>query len=396
VNHTAAQSVAAANASRAPAGAEVPEVATGLEHGVYLHIPFCSHRCDYCAFATWTDRDELMERYVSAVQVEIERAYDGGLAPATTIFVGGGTPSRLAPPLLAGLIASVRTLPGAEVTVECNPESTTRELLEALREVGVNRISLGVQSMRPHVLAGLGRRHIPGAVERAVSLVGEFDFSSFSVDLVYGGAGEQDADWLASIEGVLSLDPIPPHVSAYALTIEPGTPLARDRSRHPDDDVQADRYLVADAALAAAGLDWYEISNFARPGHACRHNQACWRQANYRGFGCGAHSHADGRRSWNIWSLERYVEAVERGEEPLGGAEVLTPERRALERLQLALRTADGVPANAIGDDPALDGLIERREGRAVLTVRGRLLANEVALRLELVHDRECDSLSSM
>jgi oxygen-independent coproporphyrinogen-3 oxidase len=234
------------------------------------------------------------------------------------------------------------------------------------------------------VLEGLGRRQVAGSVERAVALVGEVGFESFSVDLIYGGAGETDDDWKATIDGVLALEPAPPHVSAYALTVEPGTALARDPSRHPDDDVQADRYLVLDDALAASGLDWYELSNFARPGHACRHNLSCWRQGDYRGFGCSAHSHAAGRRSWNIRSLDRYLAAVERAEPVVAGSEVLDAKRRELERLELGLRTRDGVPSRALPDDDALSGLVERHGGRAVLTARGRLLASEVALRLEV------------
>jgi len=323
-----------------------------------------------------------MARYAAACALEISRAYEGGLGVATTVFVGGGTPSLMPPPLLAGLIGTIKKTPGAEVTVECNPESTTRELLEALAGVGVNRISLGVQSLAPHVLRGLGRHHVPGAIERAVELVGEVGFPTFSVDLVYGGAGETELDWRATLEGVLALEPSPPHVSAYALTIEPGTPLARDPARHPDDDTQADRYLLADELLANAGLAWYELSNFARAGHECRHNQACWRQADYRGFGCAAHSHTDGVRSWNIWSLDRYIAAVERGEPPRGGSETLPPTRRALERLQLALRTRDGVAEASLRRDPDLEGLVKRVHGRAVLTARGRLLANEVSHRL--------------
>lgn len=354
------------------------------ELGAYVHVPFCAHRCDYCAFATWTDRDHLMEAYVSACLAEMARAYDGGLGIASTVFVGGGTPSLLPPWLLGELIGGVRRRDGAEVTVECNPESTSRELLETLHDAGVTRISLGVQSLQAHVLAGLGRRQAPGAVARAVALVGEVGFASFSVDLVYGGAGETDEDWRSTLAAVLCLDPAPPHVSAYALTVEPGTPLARDPARHPDDDAQADRYLVADEVLRAAGLSWYELSNFARPGHECRHNLACWRQADYRGFGCAAHSHAGGRRSWNIRSIDRYIAAVTAGATATAGEEQLVPEQRRLEGLELALRTKGGVPVGTLADDPVLEGLVERCGDRAVLTTRGRLLANEVALRLQL------------
>jgi oxygen-independent coproporphyrinogen-3 oxidase len=355
---------------------------TDPELGIYVHVPFCAHRCDYCAFATWTDRSHLMEAYVSACRTEMERAYADGLGRASTVFIGGGTPSLLPGSLLTELIAGADRLPGAEVTVECNPESTTRELLGAMRDAGVNRISLGVQSVQQHVLAGLGRRHTAGAVERAVELVGELGFPTFNVDLVFGGAGETDADWISTLEAVLRLEPSPPHVSAYALTVEPGTPLARDVARHPDDDVQADRYTAADEILSAAGLEWYELSNFARPGHECRHNRACWRQADYRGFGCAAHSHTEGRRSWNIWSIDRYIATVMTGASPVAGEEKLSDARRELERLQLSLRTREGVPAEALGREMAEAGLVETAGGRATLTLKGRLLANEVATRI--------------
>ncbi len=369
-----------------PAAAEAPEAVgepTDPGLGVYVHVPFCARRCDYCAFVTWSGRDELMGAYVAACRAEMARAYDEGLGPASTVFVGGGTPSTLPPDLLVELLSGVRLADGAEVTVECNPESTSPPLVAALREAAVTRVSLGVQSLRANVLAGLGRHHLPGDVERAVALVGEAGFATFSVDLIYGGAGESDDDWRRTLEGVLGdLDPSPPHVSAYALTVEPGTPLSRDAARHPDDDVQADRYLLADAVLSAAGLEWYEISNFARPGHECRHNLACWHQGDYRGFGCAAHSHAAGRRSWNIRPIERYIAAASAGAATTAGGQRLGARERAVEALRLSLRTRDGVPESAVPDLPELEGLLDRPDGRAVLTPRGRLLANEVALRL--------------
>ncbi len=346
-------------------------------------MPFCTRRCDYCAFATWSGRDELMGAYVAACRSEMARAYDEGLGPAATVFVGGGTPSTLPPDLLVELLEGVRRVEGAEVTVECNPESTSQALVAAMRESGVTRVSLGVQSLQEHVLAGLGRHHGPGDVERAVALVGAAGFETFNVDLIYGGAGETEDDWRRTLEGVLrDLDPPPPHVSAYALTVEPGTPLWRDAARHPDDDVQADRYLLADATLSASGLEWYEISNFARPGHECRHNLSCWRQGDYRGFGCAAHSHSAGRRWWNIRSIERYITAASSGRPAVAGEQRLGPRARAVEALRLSLRTRDGVPGSALPDLPELEDLLDRRDGRAVLTPRGRLLANEVALRL--------------
>ena len=203
---------------------------------------------------------------------------------------------------------------------------------------------------------------------------------NFNLDLIYGGAGETVEDWRRTVDAALELDP--PHVSAYALTVEPGTPLADDAARHPDDDDQAEKYLVAVDALEAAGLRWYEISNWARPGHECRHNQLYWSMGEYQAFGCAGHSHRAGRRFWNVRTPERYIDAVSDGRSPEAAGERLDPDDRRLEALQLAVRTRGGVPAASlpVGD---LGDLVEVDGDRAVLTVRGRLLANEVALRLE-------------
>ncbi|MGH9181412.1 MAG: coproporphyrinogen-III oxidase family protein, partial [Acidimicrobiales bacterium] len=221
------------------------------QFGVYVHIPFCARRCDYCAFATWTDRHHLMGDYVDACLADL--AADPP-PPATSVFVGGGTPSQLPGPSMAALLGAVELVPGAEVTVECNPDDVTRPLLDGYRAAGVNRLSFGVQSMAPHVLAGLGRSHRPEAVRAAVARAGRAGFADFNVDLIYGGHGESIDDWRHSVEAVLALDPLPSHVSAYALTVEAGTPLAADPIRHPDDDDQADKYLLADELLSQAGL----------------------------------------------------------------------------------------------------------------------------------------------
>jgi len=348
--------------------------------GVYLHVPFCASRCDYCAFATWTDRHHLAHRYVQAVVAEAGAA---GLPPASSCFVGGGTPSQLPAELLADLLAVVPLAPGAEVTVECNPDDATEALLATWRAAGVTRVSLGVQSLDPIVLAGLGRRHNPAAVSRAVGLIKAVGFVSWSLDVITGGAGEDDASWGRTLDGVVALDP--PHVSAYCLSVEPGTALAADPSRHPDADAQADRYLTADRLLGRAGLGWYEVSNWARAGHQCRHNQLYWRQGDYRGLGCAAHSHAAGRRWWNVRTPERYCALVEAGVDPAAGDEVLDGPTRTQEALELTLRTSRGVPAAALDlADRALDGLVEAVGDRLVLTPRGRLLCTEVALRLRV------------
>jgi putative oxygen-independent coproporphyrinogen III oxidase len=353
--------------------------------GVYVHVPFCASRCDYCAFATWTDRDELMADYAEACVAELRRAgREEGLPPATSVYVGGGTPSRLPAELLARVLGAVVTDVGAEVTAECNPEDAGADRFARWRDAGVTRVSFGVQSMVPHVLESLGRRHGTTEVARAVELAGEAGFASVDVDLILGAAAETDADVEATLQAVLGLEPRPAHVSAYALTVEPGTPLAGDPGRHPDDDVTARRYEQVDAALSAAGYRWYEVSNWAVAGHECRHNALYWAQGDYRGIGCAAHSHRGRRRWWNIRTPERYIAAVRAGSTPTAADEVLTPEQSEFEGLALALRTSVGVPASVVPDDPDLDDLVERTGDRAVLTARGRLLANEVTVRLRL------------
>jgi oxygen-independent coproporphyrinogen-3 oxidase len=323
-----------------------------------------------------------MADYVAACRTEIERA---ALPPATSVFFGGGTPSLLPGELLASLVTAIEVAPGAEVTVECNPDTVTSATLATYRAVGVTRLSFGVQSMVPTVLASLGREHDPAAVRRAVAWCRDIGFSSFNLDLIFGAAAETDDDWRRTLDEALALDP--PHVSAYALTVEPGTPLALDPSRFPDDDVQATRYLEADARFATAGLVSYEISNWARPGSECRHNLLYWSQGDYRGIGCAAHSHRAGRRWWNVRTPDRYIAAIEAGRSPEAAHEVLDVATRRLERLQLTLRTRDGVEETALPPAPELERLVWRSRGRAGLTAEGRLLANEVAARLVVPAD---------
>lgn len=350
--------------------------------GCYVHVPFCAARCDYCAFATWTDRSELVGRYLAACRRQVEAEVKAGLPVVTSVFVGGGTPSLVPPEQLLAVLEPLALAPGAEVTVECNPDTVTAALLAAYVDGGVNRISIGVQSMVPRVLTALGRTHDPANVRRSVELVRSAGIERWNVDLIYGAATERLEDWRTTLEESLALGP--PHVSAYGLTVEPGTALFDDPARHPDDDDQADKYLLATELLGDAGLQWYEISNWARPGQACRHNLLYWAQGDYTAIGCSAHGHRDGRRFWNVRTPERYVEAVEQGRSPQAADERLDVDARRLERLQLALRTNDGVPVDALPleDDPALEGLVEVVHGRAHLTVGGRLLANEVAVRL--------------
>ena len=352
--------------------------------GAYVHVPFCARRCDYCAFATWTDRHHLTDAYLRALTRDIVgRRDDGRLAPVSSVFFGGGTPSLVPAADLMAVLAQIPLRPGAEVTVECNPDTVDEAVLATYLAGGVTRVSFGVQSMVPDVLEALGRTHDPANVQRSVAAARAVGFTTFNLDLIYGGAGETLEQWRRTLEEVVALDP--PHVSAYALTVEAGTPLADDAARHPDDDDQADKYLLATELLGAAGLAWYEISNWAAPGHRCRHNELYWEQGDYLGFGCAAHSHRDGRRWWNLRTPERYIEAVDGGTSTEAAGEELDPQRRRIEGLQLAVRTRVGVPTDALDADDreVLDGLVEDDDGRLVLTVEGRLLANEVAVRLK-------------
>ena len=388
------------------------------DFGVYIHIPFCTRRCDYCAFATWTDRFHLAEPYVAACASELRRArLPGGLPAATSVFFGGGTPSLLDAPALESILSEIVVAPGAEVTVECNPETVDDSKLRGYASAGVTRLSFGVQSMVPRVLASLGRAHSDHAVRLAVAAAASAGFGSdYNVDLIFGAAGESVGDWETTLAAVLALDPPPAHVSAYALTVEAGTPLARDLGRHPDPDDQADKYLVADSMLSEAGYSWYEISNWARPGASCRHNQLYWSQGEYLGVGCAAHSHRvsgpsgssgswgpsgssgssgsarSARRWWNVRTPDRYITLVEAGDSVEAAGETLEAGRRRVEALELSLRTRVGVPESALPDwesDEALEGLVEpacgeggAASGRLVLTPKGRLLANDVSVRL--------------
>jgi oxygen-independent coproporphyrinogen-3 oxidase len=355
------------------------------DFGVYLHIPFCASKCDYCAFATWTDRGHLVEAYLDALHTEIARAVDAGLPAADTIFVGGGTPTLAPPEALAAVIASIPRTPAAEVTVECNPDDVTTSMLRAYVAGGVNRVSIGVQSMSAHVLMSLGRTHDRDNVARAVDAVRTVGLPTFNLDLIYGAAGESVADWEQTVSGALEFDP--PHISAYGLTVEAGTPLALQPDRHPDDDDQADKYELVDDRLSAAGLVNYEVSNWARPGHESRHNVLYWRQRNYRGFGCAAHSHADGRRWWNVRTPDRYIDLIGRDEPVEASSEMLSDDVRRVEGQQLILRTRDGIEASAFAPETIelLAGMIEphpEQPDRVVLTRAGRLMANEISMRL--------------
>jgi oxygen-independent coproporphyrinogen-3 oxidase len=283
---------------------------------------------------------------------------------------------------LCRVLDAIPRAPGAEVTVECNPEDADESHLGAYRRAGVTRVSFGLQSTHRHVLAGLGRRHVPHAAEIISAAVTAAGFASWNLDLILGAPAESDDDWVRTLEHVLALDHPPPHVSAYGLTVEPGTPLARDPLRHPDEDASARRYERAEAILTAAGYRWEEISNWCRPGHECRHNHLYWEQGDYVGIGSAAHSHRAGTRWWNVRTPDRYIAAIEAGRPPEAAREDLSAGQREFEAFSLSLRTPRGVPWACLERPDELDGLITRVDDRAVLTVRGRLLANEVSARI--------------
>jgi len=354
-----------------------------VDFGVYVHIPFCRHRCDYCAFATFTDRDEVIPNYLNALATEIARAVESGMPRATSIFVGGGTPTRVPPTALMTALSGVPRTADCEFTIECNPDDVTAEMMRVFADGGVNRLSFGVQSMQDHVLKSLGRTHDPANVVKALAFARGAGIDDINLDIIYGVHGESVDDWRRTVNATLELGPT--HVSAYGLTVEAGTPLADDPARHPDDDVQAEMYELVDDLLTAAGMANYEVSNWSRPGHECRHNRVYWSQGDYLGFGSAAHSHRAGRRWWNVRTPDRFIELIDAGKSAESAGESLDDEARRIEGLQLSLRTTSGVPEESFDaeDLQMMGDLLSVDNGRARLTRAGRLLANEVALRLK-------------
>ena len=365
--------------------------------GLYVHVPYCTARCGYCDFNTYVAPEAERAGYPALAILEIERAAREWPGPVDTVFFGGGTPTLLPPADLAAILAAIEErfglADGAEVTTEANPESVDPAALSALREAGFTRISLGMQSAAPHVLATLDRVHTPGRATDAAREARAAGFEHVSLDLIYGTPGESDDDWRASVDAALSAQP--DHISAYALTVETGTALhARVRRGDiaaPDDDVLAERYAIADDAFAAAGYDWYEISNWTRPGGECRHNLGYWhRDGEWWGIGPGAHSFAGGVRWWNVKLPAEYARRVQANTSPEAGREEIDAATRAFERLMLELRLHDGLDLSiasgaAAAPELAADGLLEPEPlaaGRAVLTRRGRFLADRVVLAL--------------
>jgi oxygen-independent coproporphyrinogen-3 oxidase len=369
--------------------------------GVYVHVPFCTVRCGYCDFNTYTaaelgdqpgaSRASYAEAAISEIRMARRVLGDRDLT-VDTVFFGGGTPTLLGSGDLAAVLAAVAAEFGlatdVEVTTEANPDSVAAWDLEALREAGFTRVSFGMQSAVDQVLRTLDRTHDPLRVPAVVEWSRAAGFDQVSLDLIYGTPGESMADWATSLEVALGCEP--DHLSAYSLIVEPGTALARRVSRGelpmPDDDDLADKYLLADRLLSGAGLAWYEVSNWARDRAArCRHNELYWTGGHWWGVGPGAHSHVGGVRWWNVKHPAAYAERIAGGVSPAAARETLDPESRRVERVLLEIRLRDGLPVLALDThgrsavaDLVARGLVELATERLVLTAEGRLLADAV------------------
>ena len=380
-----------------PARSELPQ----RPLGIYIHVPFCTTRCGYCDFNTYTAAELGSEPgasragYVDAAIHELGLAARvlGPDAPAvSTIFVGGGTPTVLPPDDLGRLIVAVRNhfglAPDAEVTTESNPESIDFAGLQRLRELGFNRISFGMQSAVPQVLATLDRTHTPGRPIQAVTDAKAAGFANISLDLIYGTPGESASDWLESLNAALSA--APHHISAYALIVEEGTRLAtrirRGELPPTDEDDLADKYLIADDQFAAAGYTAYEVSNWSQSAVTrCRHNLGYWRSHHWWGIGPGAHSHVGGVRWWNLKHPQAYASRLASGLSPAQARELLSAEQRRIERIILELRLADGLSTSLLTstEKSRLGHLVAQRlavvkDGMLILARDGRLLADGV------------------
>jgi oxygen-independent coproporphyrinogen-3 oxidase len=376
---------------------------------VYVHVPFCTARCGYCDFNTYTAAElgggsapVSLGTYPDLAIAEIRfahRVLGHRDVPVSTVFFGGGTPTLLPPGALGAIVRAIDAefglRPGAEVTTEANPESVDEAGLHELRAQGVNRVSFGMQSAVPAVLAVLDRVHQPGRPARCAEWARAAGFGHVSLDLIYGTPGESAADWRRSLDAAVAAGP--DHLSAYALTVEPGTRLAarvrRGELPAPDDDVLADRYLAADEALTAAGYAWYEISNWAATGPSrCAHNLLYWTDGDWWGIGPGAHSHVGGTRWWNVRHPAAYGARIAAGDSPAQAREVLSGAERQLERVMLRIRLAEGCPVGLLGPagranaaSVVAEGLADGdalASGRIVLTRRGRLLADTVTRKL--------------
>src|ERR1700739_1947138 len=367
----------------------------GHPFGLYLHVPFCITRCGYCDFNTYTPAElggVTPNAWLLSLRKELELAaarLDG--PTVSTVFVGGGTPSLLGGERLANLLDMVRQhfalAPDAEVTTEANPESTWPEFFDAIRAAGYTRVSLGMQSVAPRVLATLDRVHSPGRASAAAREAMAAGFEHVNLDLIYGTPGESDDDLIRSVDAAVEAGV--DHVSAYALLVEEGTALARRVRRGelaaPDDDVLAHRYELADARLSDAGMSWYEVSNWSRPGGECRHNLGYWDGGQWWGAGPGAHGYVGSTRWWNVKHPNAYAEALSGAALPISGFEQLETDALHTEDVMLKTRLRQGLPLELLGDAEreraetvVADGLLASDGDRLVLTPRGRLLADAV------------------
>jgi putative oxygen-independent coproporphyrinogen III oxidase len=379
------------------ASVELPVLDTspGRAFGIYVHVPFCATRCGYCDFNTYTPGElgnATPDGWLAGLRTELALAAARvGALQVATVFVGGGTPSLLGGDGLAAVLSVVREhfqlAPGAEVTTEANPESTSPELFDRLRAAGYTRVSLGMQSAAPHVLAVLDRVHSPGRALAAAAEASSAGFDHVNLDLIYGTPGESDEDLLTSVDAAAhaGVD----HVSAYALVVEDGTALARRVRRGeiaaPDNDVLAHRYELLDARLSAAGFDWYEVSNWSRPGGECLHNIGYWDGGDWWGAGPGAHGHVSGVRWWNVKHPSTYADRLTAGSLPVAGFEQLDVAARHTEDVMLAVRLRRGLATVGLtagerrrANTAIADGLLVAHDDRLVLTDRGRLLADGV------------------
>ena len=376
----------------------------------YIHIPYCVKRCGYCDFNTYTPAElkistgleQISNSYIDLLLQEIDlvREQIVGEITVPSIFFGGGTPSLMQPNDIGRVISKIKTefdlSLNSEITLECNPDTVTKDSLENFKKVGINRVSFGMQSAVPHVLATLDRTHKPENLAQATTWANEVGISEISVDLIYGTPGESITDWQTSIDSALAL-PIT-HISAYALIIEEGTKLAAQIKRgevtEVDDDLVADKYLIADKAFKEAGFEWYELSNWSKPGSESKHNMAYWNGDNWWGAGPGAHSHLDGKRFWNVKHPNLYKERIQNKQSAVADSEVLRKDQIESERLMLLLRLPSGIEKQTLNQIQLSElsefvesGHLDRanwNQGRASLTLNGRLIADRILRKILL------------
>ena len=376
----------------------------------YIHIPYCVKRCGYCDFNTYTPAElkistgleQISNSYIDLLLQEIDSVREQIVGEITvpSIFFGGGTPSLMQPNDIGRVISKIKTefdLPlNSEITLECNPDTVTKDSLENFKKVGINRVSFGMQSAIPHVLATLDRTHKPENLAQATTWANAVGISEISVDLIYGTPGESITDWQTSIDSALAL-PIT-HISAYALIIEEGTKLAAQIKRgevpEVDDDLVADKYLIADKAFKEAGFEWYELSNWSKPGSESKHNMAYWNGDNWWGAGPGAHSHLNGKRFWNVKHPNLYKERIQNKQSAVADSEVLKKDQIESERLMLLLRLPSGIEKQTLNQIQLSElsefvesGHLDRanwNQGRASLTLNGRLIADRILRKILL------------